>query len=356
MHHDRSRRTDPRRWPSLVARLVRVAAASVLATTLFSACGRAPDVVLYCAVDSSHSEPIVRAFEARTGLKVAFHPDVEANKSVGHRRRIMEEANNPRCDVFWNNEVVQTVMLAEHDLLQPFESPSAADIPAAYKDPGKLWVGFGARARVILANTEKLPEAATRPARTSDLLGPAGGERSAFVRPVTGTTATHAAWWIATRGLPATLELFGAMRAAGVVFPPGNAHVMRLVRAGEIDWGFTDTDDAKVALDEGFPVSVIVPDQGPDDPGVFIIPNTVAMVRGAPHPAAAQELIDFLLSPEVEALLAAGPSAQIPLRASVTRPPSVLDLSQYKVAEVDWAAVGRAYSDHAAELERFFAP
>jgi iron(III) transport system substrate-binding protein len=43
----------------------------------------------------------------------------------------------------------------------------------------------------------------------------------------------------------------------------------------------------------------------------------VAMIKGCPHPEKARKLIDFLLSPEVEAALARSASRQIPLNPAV---------------------------------------
>jgi len=321
---------------------------------LTAACGKAPDVVLYCAVDRAHSEPIVRAFEAATGLVVDFQPDVELSKSVGHRRRIQEEASNPRCDVFWNNEVVQTVLLGDEGLLEPYDSPSATDIPATFRDPGNIWTGFAVRARVFLVNTDAYPGGAQQPSSTRDFTNTAYAGRAGMAKPLTGTTAAHGAFWIDTWGLDQTLELLAAMEANQVAFGPGNAHLMKLVRNGELDFGFTDTDDAKVALDGDYPVAQIVPDQGPEDPGLIVIPNTVALVKGAPHPEAARQLIDFLLSEEVEEMLAHGDSAQIPVRPDVPRPASVLNLSEYRLADIDWISVGRAYAGAVDELEAWF--
>jgi iron(III) transport system substrate-binding protein len=318
--------------------------------------GEPADVVLYVALDRNHSEPIVNAFEQATGLRVEAYYDVEANKSVGLRRRLQEESDRPVCDVFWNNEVVQTVLLAREDLLQPYVSPSAADIPAGLKDAGGLWAGFAVRARVLIVNTERRPDRSSWPTGTEDFLDPANADRCAMARPLTGTTAAHAGVWLATLGHDGAFELFEAMRANRVRFGPGNAQVMRLVREGELDFGWTDTDDCQAAIDEGHPVAMVVPDQGEGDSGVIVIPNTVSMVAGAPHPEAARRLIDFLLSARVEELLAHGESAQIPVRPDVPRPPHVLDLSALKVATVDWDAAGTAYQQHVGELEAFFNP
>lgn len=331
----------------------RVAVLTLLCLTL--ACGGPDaDVVLYCAVDQAHSEPIVRAFEEATGLVVDFQPDIEANKSIGHRRRLVEERDNPRCDVFWNNEVVQMVLLAEQGILEPYDSPSAADIPDQFRDPSHLWTGFAARARVLIVNTELLPDADARPATTDDFLDPRFADQAGMAKPLTGTTAAHGALWMTTWGNDATLAHFEAMRANGVVFGPGNAHLMRLVRDGELAFGWTDTDDMKAALDQGFPVAQILPDQQEGGFGLVTIPNTVGLVKGARHPETARRLIDFLLSHEVEALLAAGESAQIPVRSAVQRPDDVLDLGALRLAEIDWQAVGRTYAENVDVLEDWF--
>ena len=68
------------------------------------------------------------------------------------------------------------------------------------------------------------------------------------------------------------------------------------------------------------PVAIVYPDQGAGGLGTLLIPNTLAIIRGGPNPAAARRLVDYLLSPEVESRLAAGPSAQIPLNPKVESP------------------------------------
>jgi len=83
--------------------------------------------------------------------------------------------------------------------------------------------------------------------------------------------------------------------------------------AGQLAFGLTDTDDALIELEAGKPVKIVFPDSSEDGVGTLLLPNTLAVVKGAPHPRAAVQLIDYLLSPEVEAKPAAGPSAQIPL-------------------------------------------
>lgn len=328
--------------------------AAALAALAASCGGRDADVVLYVALDRNHSEPIVLAFEEATGLKVDAQYDIEASKSVGLRRRLQAEADNPRCDVFWNNEAVQTVLLADAGLLQPYEPANAIDIPAGLKSPEHLWTGFAARGRVLIVNTELLPDPAERPTGMADFLDPAFADRIGMAKPLTGTTATHAGVLIAQDGWEATAALFEGMRANDVRFGPSNAHLMRLVRDGELLFGWTDTDDYRAAELAGKPVTMVVPDQGPDERGLILIPNTVGLVTGAPHAEAGKQLIDFILSRKVEHMLAESSSCQIPVRDDVSRPAHVLKLSDWKVAPIDWHAAGRAYAEHVDDLETLF--
>jgi iron(III) transport system substrate-binding protein len=96
----------------------------------------------------------------------------------------------------------------------------------------------------------------------------------------------------------------------------GNKQVALAVGAGQLAFGLTDTDDAIVEVEKGLPVEIVYPDQQPDQIGMLFIPNTLAIIRGGPHPEYARRLVDFLLRPEVESALAGGPtsSSAIPTR------------------------------------------
>jgi hypothetical protein len=82
---------------------------AILVPALFLAACGSPDVVAYVALDQEHSEELLRTFAAESGLKVQTRFDTEASKTVGLVSALLEEQARPRCDVFWNNELAQTV-------------------------------------------------------------------------------------------------------------------------------------------------------------------------------------------------------------------------------------------------------
>lgn len=309
------------------------------------------EVVVYCALDRLYAQPILERFTARTGIKVLPKWDTEATKTTGLVQALMAERERPRCDVFWNNEVSQTIRLADADALEAYRSPQAEQLPAWARDPEGRWTGFAARARVLLVNTERVgPD--LLPRSVEALADPRWKGQVGLAKPLFGTTATHAAALFALHGPDEAEAFFARLRANEVVVCAGNSDVKDRVAAGELAFGWTDTDDAHLAILAGAPVQVVFPDQGPEGRGTLVIPNALALVRGAPHPAAARALIDYLLSPEVEEALAAARSAQIPLRRDLTRPDWIP--ADLKALPVEWAAVGAAFPAARAYLEGTF--
>ena len=84
------------------------------------------EVVVYTALDAPFSQPILDSFEQKTGIRVRAKFDVESTKTVGLANAILAEAERPRCDVFWNNEILNTLRLKRKGLLAPL--PQARNV------------------------------------------------------------------------------------------------------------------------------------------------------------------------------------------------------------------------------------
>lgn len=293
-------------------------------------------VVVYTSLDQVFSEPVLRDFEKKTGIAVQAVYDVEAGKTTGLVNRLLAEREHPKCDVFWNSEFAQTLVLKQKGVLAPYRSPLAEDIPARFKDPAGFWAGFSARARVIILNPDLLSQAEA-PQSIFELTQPRWKGQVAMAYPLFGTTLTHVAALYAALGEEKTQEYLKALKANGVRIVDGNAMARDVVVEGEVPVALTDTDDISVALKAGKPAAMVFPDR--DGLGTLLIPATVALIRGAPHADAAKTLIDYLLSHEVEEKLAFADCAQIPVREKVKRPAHVPDLSSIRVMAVDYSVV-----------------
>jgi iron(III) transport system substrate-binding protein len=310
-------------------------------------------VVVYCSLDKIYSEPVFRSFEKETGIRVKAVYDMELNKTVGLVNRILAESERPQCDVFWNNEISRTIMLMNKGLLTPYFSPGAADIPPAYKDSNGFWTGFAARARVIIYNKELL-QGRELPASILDLADPRWKGKAAIAYPLFGTTATHAAILFSEYGDQWALNFFESVKANDCGILDGNATVRDRVVSGDYWWGFTDTDDANGAIADGKNVGIILPDQCPDCMGMPVIPNTIALIKGAPHPGNGKRLIDFVLLRETERRLAFARSAQIPVRKGIETPGNVIVLDSVKQMQVDYRKVCSRLNESAKMLSEVF--
>lgn len=317
------------------------------------------EVVVYTALDREFSEPIFDQFTAETGIAVRATYDTEANKTVGLVNLILNERQRPRCDLFWNNEIVNTLRLDHEDLLLPCTPENAAYYPTEFRSETGDWFGFAARARVLLVNQERWAamqsefasaglEVPTRPDSIFDLADPEWEGRVGIAKPLFGTTATHAACLFAALGEERASDYFRDLQKTAIVFP-GNRQVAQAVGSGQLVCGLTDTDDAMIEIRSGQPVEIVYPDQEPGGLGTLFLPNTLAVIKNCPHPEPAKQLLNYLLSAETEQRLAAGESSQIPLNSQVkadtlpmetpaTLNPMVVD---FRRAREEWDAAAK---------------
>ncbi len=294
------------------------------------------EVVVYTSEDQVFSEPILKAFEKKTGMTVKAVYDTEETKSTGVVNRLIAERTNPQADLFWSNDPIRPLLLQNREILAPYLSVNRARIPKEYRDEEGYWTGFSARARVILYNRH-LVTPQDVPRSVLDLTSPQWKGKAAFANPLFGTSTIHAAALFVTWGEERAKAFFEGMKANRIRIATSNGEVRDLVAAGEVAWGVVDTDDAHVALVQQKPVGVVYPDQ--DGPGTLLMPNMVAMIKGGPHPEHAKKLIDYLLSAEVEEALALSPAAQMPLGSDAKRPDSMVAIGSMKDMGLDYRKV-----------------
>jgi ABC-type Fe3+ transport system substrate-binding protein len=92
-----------------------------------------------------------------------------------------------------------------------------------------------------------------------------------------------------------------ALQANKPFLVDGNSVVVQLVARGEAAIGLTDSDDIAAGQKQGMPIRAL-----PIEENLLLIPNTVAIIRHAPHPEQALLLYEHLQSDPVrQALIAA---------------------------------------------------
>ena len=325
-----------------------------LAAIGFVACGSPEQsqtatrtVTVYVSTDRVFSEPVLREYERRIGVRVSAVYDTEETKSTGLANRLIAEKARPQADVFWSNEPVRTLVLKSRDVLAPYRSPSAEGIPAALVDPEGYWTGFSARMRVIAYNTALVkPEDA--PGSVFDLADPKWRGQVAIADPRFGSTSFHVAALYALAGDEKMDDFFRRLKANGVKVVDGNSVVRDLVARGEVKVGLTDTDDVNVAIEDGQPIAMVLPDSA--GLGVPMMPNMLSLIADAPHPDEGRKLIDYLLSPDVERQLAQSEAVQVPLHVGVPGPKHIPAIDTFKPMTLDYSKAASRVEDVTTRL------
>ena len=282
----------------------------------------AKTLIVYCAHDRIFAEQVLDDFSRETGIRVQARYDTEATKSLGLINLIIQERSQPRCDVFWNNELLGMVELKQQGLLERYQGQSWQRMPERYRDADGYWVGFAARMRVYIVNTHQ----ASATEETLGTLFSFEPSRVAMAKPLFGTTLTHYTVLWHLWGGDRLKAWHRDLRLRGIREVDGNAAVKDVVAQETCYAGMTDTDDVFVAIDDGLPVEMLpvrvtsdLTERRPSDAAnaapfsTICIPNTVGIIKGTKRQEAAQLLADYLASANAEIALAKSKSRQIPL-------------------------------------------
>ena len=340
-----------RRWPIVAGVVAALAPVSFLLVTLFgagcsnSSVGR-PTVVLYSVTDRETAQELIDQFEEDTGIHVSAKFDTEAAKAVGLVQAIRQEKAAPRCDVLWGGGSFFHAMLADEGCL----TTAPADLIAAHgeapKDSQGRWLGFAAAYRVLIVNTDVL-EKNSWPDSYQDLTDPRYKGRVGIANPLFGGMAAHVAALFQVLGPEQGRKWLRDLKANDCALCGGMADVTKRVASGELWFGITSSIDAHVAVDDGKPVAVIFPDQGPGEIGCMEGFSAVSLIANAPHPKEAERLLRFLMSARTEKTLAAGPAQTLGLLpesvAQDVRPPWIP--REVRAMDVDWDKAARDYPE-----------
>jgi len=307
----------------------------LLGATLFvTGCHRSrpqQEIVVYCGVDEPYASEVFKDFEKQTGLHVSAQYDIESSKSVTLAAKLTAERDHPRADVWWGSEAFLTVRMANEGVLEAYRPPTGADVPAEFKDADGYWTGVGLRARVLAIGKGR----ATPPfpiTGLQDLLDPRLKDRIAMSRPTAGATGAHVAALYSLWGRERAVAFFRKLHANGMTMLGGNAEAANEIGAGTYSVGLTDSDDVANAAANGGQLSFVLPDQTGE--GTLAMPTTIALVRGAPHPEIARQLLDYLATPQVEQKLMDMKFASWSVRGGAGNTIKAMKVDYRKAAEI----------------------
>ena len=125
---------------------------------------------VYTAWPESLSQPIFRAYTAKTGVPINF-----IRLSTGELvARATAEKSNPRADVIWGAPGDGFAAAKEAGILEPYRAPTWDRIPAELKDREAYFTAVAKNTLVFMSNAKLLKEKGLKPPTSwNDLLDPA---------------------------------------------------------------------------------------------------------------------------------------------------------------------------------------
>ena len=292
------------------------------------------EVVVYVSEDQVFSEPILKDFEADTGIRVMAVFDTEETKSTGVMNRLIAEKGNPQADVYWANEPIRAIVLKQKGISEEYYSPNSDGIPDNFKDPQGYWTGFSARARVLVVNAEE-----DAPSSILAYIDEKWKNKGVVANPLFGTTTSWVASLFTIWDEDKAGNFMEKMKQNGTKMSTSNGESTMLVANKEFVFSLVDSDDATNAIRDGKPVRQIYPDQEEGGLGCLVLPNAAVLIKGGPNPENGRKFIDYVLSSQTEHKLAFADCAQIPLHEGVETPDDVIEIEELRTMPVDFEVV-----------------
>lgn len=241
-------------------------------------------VVVYTPLKAGPVRQLLQQFTTDTGVKFSM---VTANTGT-LLNRVKAESGHPNGDVLLSlgGANLQTASA----LIEPYTPPNAKKLRPEFKVDA-LWTPFSAATVVVAINTKEVPEAG-RPDSWKDLTDPKwkgkiastqadlSGNAFQALATVLATQPTEEQGWALYKGL---LRNYQFANSAGAV--------ARLVNDGEYPIGILLEDNALDYVRAGSAMAIMYPKEG-----TSVVPDGMAVIKGAPHQEAARKLINWVLS------------------------------------------------------------
>lgn len=279
-----------------------------------TAIAQSPKVLnLYSARHYDTDNALYESFEQKTGFKIRLI-EAEADKLI---ERIKSEGANSPADVLITVDAGRLARAQAEGILQPASSRILqTNIPASLREPGGHWFGFSKRARVIIYNKAKVnpAELSTYEDLATDKWKGRVISRSSssvYNQSLTGSV-------LAARGNKETEAWVQGLVSNFARKPEGNDTAqIKAVAAGVADVSFVNTYYVVRMANSKKPeeraiaekIGIFFPNQtgaGKVGRGVHVNISGGGVAKNSKNPDIAIKFLEYLISPEAQAIFANG--------------------------------------------------
>ena len=306
----------------------------LLASTCAAIAGPAiADVNIYTTREPGLIQPVMDAFTAETGIAVNL-----SYIDDGLVERLTAEGARSPADLVMTVDIANLKQIVDAGVVQAVESDVLnAAIPAQLRSDENLWFGLTTRARIIYASKDRVAdgEVTTYEDLTSDKWAGRICSRSGLNNYSLALLSAV----IAHKGEDGARDWAAGLRENLARKPEGNDRAqVRAIWAGECDISLGNTyymggmlaDPEQQAWANS--VRIIFPTF--EDGGTHVNVSGVAMTQSAPNRDEAVQLMEFLVSPDAQAIYAET-NHEYPVLAGAARSELVSSWGEFTPDTVD---------------------
>ena len=272
--------------------------------------------------------PLLERFEQQTGVAVS----VRYGDSAEMAGAVLEEGDRPRADVILVQDAGNIGQVAKAGRLVPLERPVLDKVPPQFRSPEGLWVGLSGRARVLVYNTDEVPEPEL-PATVAGFTDPRWKDRLAWA-PTNGSFQAFVTAFRVMEGEAAARSWLEGVKANNPRDFPNNTAIVEAVGRGEVDAGFVNHYYLYRLRAEGRAGKAANKVFGEGDPGSLVNVSAAGLVKGGKHAEDARRLVAFLLDDESQRYFAER-TFELPVVATVAGAVDLPAISSLPPPEVD---------------------
>ena len=290
-------------------------------------------LVVYCPHPLVFIDPIVKKFEAATGIQT----EVVAAGTGELLKRVEAESSNPLGDVMWGGTL--SVLDPSKKFFETYQSPEAATFVDEAKDRDGKITGFTLVPSVLMVNTKLIGNIKVE--GYQDLLNPALKGKIAFADPSKSSSSfEHVVNILYAMGKGDPEKGWGFVqdlaKNLGGKLLSGSSAVYKGVADGEYTVGLTFEEGAATYVKSKAPVKIVYMSEG-----VISKADGTAIIKGAKNLENAKKFVDFVSSKETQTMIAAQLSRRS-VRKDVPPGEGLMPLPQIKLIQDNTEVVNKS--------------
>jgi iron(III) transport system substrate-binding protein len=326
--------------PPAAAALLALALAVGLLAAVTAGCGEgssgsASTLTVYSGRAEAQIQPVIDLFTKDTGIEVKVRYGATPELAA----QIAEEGSNSPADVFFAQDAGALGSVDKVGLLAPLPPDALSRVEPKYRAEDGDWIGITGRARVIVANSAKVPDAEV-PTTVFDVTAPRW-KGKVGIAPTNGSFESFVTAMRIQAGEERTRQFLADLKANGVKTYNDNALILKAVNDGEIELGLinhyywyqlaNEIGTDKMVARNHFTTN--------GDPGALVNVAGVGVLKSSDHKEAAAAFVSYLLGTSAQRFFAEK-NFEFPLAGGVKPLPSLPKLAEIQSPDIDLSDLG----------------